>query len=111
MLSAMFNQLPPNGVYNGRIPCDSNHTTKAGVLCPARLSSTNNNRNGGNSSGKGRGLFNPCRHRSHSCRDAWAVGGTAGNAATISDNSSCNQPCNTLLVHDVTPWTRTWPVA
>src|SRR4051812_2478940 len=26
---ALFNQLPPNGVYNGKIPCDNNQATNA----------------------------------------------------------------------------------
>ena len=52
----MFNQLPPNGVYNGRIPRDNSHATNASVLWPARLSNTNNTRNGGNSAGNATGL-------------------------------------------------------
>ena len=114
MLSAMFNQLPPNGVYNGRIPCDNSHATNASVLWPARLSNTNNTRNGGNSAGNATGLVKPCNHRSHACRAAAAVGGTAGNpasgvggrvgkVATMADNSCRNQPCKTSLVQEVTP--------
>ena len=103
MLSAMFNQLPPSGVYNGKIPCANNHTTNTGVLWPARLSNTNNNRNGGNSAGNCRGLFNPCNHRSHTVREAAGVGGPGGSVATRADNSCCNQPCKTALVQEVTP--------
>ena len=51
MLSAMFSHDPPTGVYSGMIPCANSQQTNAGVLCPARLSSTSSIRSGGNSAG------------------------------------------------------------
>src|SRR2546425_12657391 len=107
----MFNQLPPNGVYNGKIPCDNNQATNASVLWPARLSSTNSSRSGGNSVGKVRGVCNPCNHRSHAARAPLGVGGAAGSRARMADNSCCNQPCKTVLVQEVMPCTRTAPVS
>src|SRR3954464_936124 len=99
----MFNQLPPNGVYNAKIPCDNNQTTNAGVLCPARLSSTNSSRSGGNSVGRGKGVFTPCNHRCHAARAPEGLGGATGNRARMADNSSCNQPCKAVLVQEVMP--------
>jgi hypothetical protein len=37
MDSAMFNQEPPSGVYNGIIPCDINQQTNAAFLWPLKL--------------------------------------------------------------------------
>ena len=39
--SAILSQLAPKGVYSGKMPWVHNHTTKSGVLCPARLSQIN----------------------------------------------------------------------
>ena len=51
MLSAMFSHDPPTGVYSGMMPCSNSQQTNAGVLCPARLSSTSSIRSGGSSAG------------------------------------------------------------
>jgi hypothetical protein len=48
MLSALFSHEPPSGVYKGLMPCANRHRTNAGVLGPARLSSTSSTRKGGN---------------------------------------------------------------
>src|SRR5436309_17217 len=88
----MFNQLPPNGVHNGRIPCDNSHSTNATVLCPARLSSTNSSRNAGNSAGNDNGLLRPCNHRSQSCRVA-VCGNAAGAGATGSSTAVALEGC------------------
>ena len=103
MLSALFSQLPPRGVYNGKIPCANSHATNGGVLGPAKLSSTNSIRNAGNSAGNSKGVVNPCNHRVQACLDVAGVGGTAGNTSTRADHSGCNQPCKTSLVHERTP--------
>ena len=42
----MFSHDPPTGVYSGMIPCSNSQQTNAGVLCPARLSSTSSIRKG-----------------------------------------------------------------
>ena len=84
MLSAMFSHDPPSGVYSGMIPCANSQQTNAGVLCPARLSSTSSIRSGGSSAGSVGLIVRPSCHRSHAARDR--VGrrrAASGSAARI----------------------------
>jgi len=72
--SVICNQLPPNGVYNGMIPCANSQTTNAGVLCPTRLSSTRSIRNGGGSAGRLTRTVNPsCHNQWDYCRTGCVV--------------------------------------
>lgn len=72
-LWAGFNQLPPNGVYNGMIPCANSQTTNAGVLCPTRLSRTRSIRNGGGSAGRLTRTVSPSCHSAHCARHSSSV--------------------------------------
>ena len=87
ILSAMFSQLPDSGVYRGMMPWANSHSSSSGVLCPVRLSSTNNIRKGGSSAGRLGFTDSPCCQRCHASRDACAVGGGSGSPARISDSS------------------------
>ncbi len=111
MLSAMFSHEPPTGVATGGIPWANSHRTNSGVLCPARLSSTNSIRKDGNSSGRV-GLKPPARSSPPPpCRPrarAKSARGTA-KAARISDNSRFSQGWSTALEQVVTPSIRTRP--
>lgn len=105
----MFSHDPPTGVYTGITPSANSHRTNAGVLCPARLSSTNRIRNGGRWSGRVIGTLSPTCHRSHAARDASAVGGGAGSSATMVDSSRVIYRWRTALVTKVAASTRTRP--
>ncbi len=87
------------------MPCSHSQTTKAGVLCPVRLSQISNRRNGGNCSGKVNFTVKPCRHPSQMARcsssETDCIGG--GKSATSSVRFCFNQGCKTLLAVDSTP--------
>ena len=59
MDSAMLSQLPPKGVYNGKIPCLKHQATQAPFLCPAKLSKTRIRRKGGHGPAKPIGWERP----------------------------------------------------
>lgn len=81
MLSAMFSHEPPKGVYKGMMPCVNSQRTDSGVLCPAKLSSTNNIRNGGRLSASVSFTVNPCCQRSQEASsDPGSAGVCAGGA-------------------------------
>src|SRR3954454_656235 len=111
--SAMFNQLPPNGVYNGIMPCAHNHSTMAAVLCPAQLSHTSRARKAGSGSGKVKRTDKPSCHAAHCFRLAsGSVTGPAdGSAASFFSSSSSSQAWRTTLVTCAAGWTSTVPVA
>src|SRR3954447_13658417 len=46
-------------------PCAHSHSTRSGVLWPARLSHTSNSRIGGRSCGKVKGIVKPACHTAH----------------------------------------------
>ncbi|HWE39899.1 MAG TPA: hypothetical protein VG406_25335 [Isosphaeraceae bacterium] len=108
----MFRHDPPTGVYKGMMPCANSQPTNAGVLWPARSSSTRSIRSGG-SSDRSVGLtVRPSCHRSQAARRP-AAGSACGSgiAARISASSRSGQGCRTALAQAVTPFRRTWPAA
>lgn len=115
MLSAMFSQEPPTGVYSGMTPCANSQQTNAGVLCPARLSSTRSIRKGGGSAGRVGFAARPSCQRSQAARFSPgpaampAVG--AGVASRTAASSRLSHPWRTALGQVVAPSTRTEPSA
>jgi len=109
--SAMFNQEPPKGVYNGMTPCWISQSTKIAVLCPLRLSQIKSIRNGGKSSGSDRGLSSPAHQHSHNARfvSGSRSSGGLGRSVRMALNSCCSQGCKTVFGQLVTPLTRTCP--
>jgi hypothetical protein len=84
-----FSEVQPRSaerVDPGMMPCAHSQNTIAGVLWPARLSKTNNARNGGTASGSVNRWVSPACHRVHAARVVRASTDTVldGNAARIS---------------------------
>src|SRR3954451_8578753 len=102
-----------HGRVSGMIPCAHSHSTRSGVLWPARLSHTSNSRSGGRWSGRVKGLVRPA------CHTAQAAGVAAGScqepeggsSARIALRRSRSHGCRTALVQRVADCSRTWPVA
>src|SRR5215213_3299159 len=94
-------------------PCSHSHSTRSGVLWPARLSHTSNSRSGGRSCGRVKGLVRPACHTAQAA--CVAVGSSetfgTGSAARISLRCSRSQGCSPALVPQVAGWSRTWPDA
>ncbi len=112
MLSAMFSQEPPTGVYTGMIPWANNHSTNSGVLWPARLSSTNSIRKDGNSSGRVGLTASPACHRRHAARDARASAvGTGQGGQDLRQLRASANGWSTALEQVVTLSIRTRPSA
>src|SRR3954452_14894138 len=94
-------------------PCAHSHSTRSGVLWPARLSHTSNSRSGGRSSGKVKDLVRPACHTAHAARvtagSSEAFG--TGSAARIALRRSRSHGCRIALVPRVADCSRTWPEA
>jgi hypothetical protein len=113
--SVMFNHDAPNGVYTTMIPRANIHNSNSGVLCPARLSKTNNILNGGSSLGSVTRTVSPPCQLSHIFRFSSGLiserrGGGGGSLRTAS-NCSSSQGWSTALAQLRAPFTRTLPVA
>ena len=95
------------------MPCANSQQTNAGVLCPARLSSTSSIRSGGSSASSVGLIVRPSCHRSQAARHPVGRGspGGSGIAARIAASSRFSQGCRTALGQAVTPSRRTWPSA
>lgn len=97
--SVMFNHEPPNGVYNTKLMPRANiHNKSSGVLCPARLSKTNNILNGGSSWGNVTRTVSPSCQLSHIARFSFGLRrstdrGGGGKASTIALSRSFSQGC------------------
>ena len=92
--SAIFNQEPPKGVYNGIMPCANNQRTNSAVVCPRKLSQIKSIRKPGSSWGRVMGRDKPTCQAFQSCRLVSAVSGAAGgNVSRIILNSAFNQGC------------------
>src|SRR4051812_46793073 len=95
------------------IPCAHSHSTRSGVLWPARLSHTSNSRSGGRWSGRVKGLVRPA---CHTAQAACVAAGSCqepegGSSARIALRRSRSHGCRTALVQRVADCSRTWPVA
>src|SRR3954471_17731222 len=94
-------------------PCAHSHSTRSGVLWPARLSHTSNSRSGGRSSGKVKDLVRPACHTAHAARvtagSSEAFG--TGSAARIALRCSRSHGCSTALVPRAAGCSRPRPVA
>src|SRR3954468_5614493 len=81
-------------------PCAHSHSTKSGVLWPARLSHTSNSRSGGRVSGRVKGTIRPACHTAPaacaSAASCEAVG--PGSSARIALRRSRSQGCSTAFV-------------
>src|SRR3954466_11032177 len=81
-------------------PCAHSHSTKSGVLWPARLSHTRNSRSGGRLSGRGKGTIRPACHTAQAAcvaaASCEAVG--PGSSARIALRRSRSQGCSTAFV-------------
>jgi hypothetical protein len=110
--AALFNQLPPSGVYNGMMPCAHNHNTISAVLCPAKLSHTSRARKRGSSAGKVNRICSPSCQTAHCARFASAsvIGAAGGNVASFFSRSSFSQAGSTGLVTLAVGWRSTVPV-
>src|SRR3954463_13799139 len=94
-------------------PCAHSHSTRSGVLWPARLSHTSNSRSGGRACGKVKGSVRPACHTAQAACVAaasWEAVGT-GSAARIALRCSRSHGCRTALVPRAADCSRTWPVA
>src|SRR4051812_5793086 len=79
------------------IPCAHSHSTRSGVLWPARLSHTSNSRSGGRWSGRVKGLVRPA---CHTAQAACVAAGSSeacgtGNPARMSLRRSRSHGCRT----------------
>src|SRR3954464_8959058 len=95
------------------IPCAHSHSTRSGVLWPARLSHTSNSRSGGRWSGRVKGLVRPA---CHTAQAACVAAGSCqepegGSSARIALRRSRSHGCRTALVQRVADCSRTWPEA
>jgi hypothetical protein len=113
--SVMFNQEAPNGVYKTMIPSANIHNNSSGVLCPARLSKTNNILSGGSSWGNVTLSVSPSCQLFHK---AWFSSGLTlpssrggGKSLRMASNCSLSQGWSTALGQLRTPFARTLPVA
>ncbi len=96
-------------------PLENIHTRSSGVLCPVRLSNTNNILNGGRSSGSVMRTLNPSCQLLHTRRFSSAgsdrLAASLGMLSRIASSSCFSQGWSTALAQLRTPFTRTSPVA
>src|SRR5215203_4447251 len=87
-------------------PCSHSHSTRSGVLWPARLSHTSNSRSGGRSCGKVKGRVSPA------CHTAQAACVAAGSSEAVERGASPGSRSGARAARDAAPhWCREPPGA